>query len=140
MGVRQPVVDRGAAGRILSGLEVLDQLLALPVDPVGRRRGEQVRLAGGRAAGELAERGDVVEDPHRPAVRGDREVAFLDHEVPHRHLREVPPERLPMRPSVEAEPDAAFGAREEQSAPDRILADHPGELLRRNPRRDPVAP
>ena len=69
----------------------------------------------------------------RPWVAGDQ-VALLHGQVVDRHRGKIPLQPLPVGAVVERHPDPALGPGIEQPGPNRILADHPGELSCRESR------
>ena len=74
-------------------------------------------------AGQLAKRGDVVENPEAAAVRADHEVVVVNHQIANRSGGHVEPQRLPVVAIVEADEDGEFGAGEEQALAHGIFAD-----------------
>ncbi len=85
----------------------------------------------GRIGG-LAQRFDVVHDPERAAVRGDREIVAVHGEVANRGDRQIELQRLPRRAVVKRNVDAPFGAGIEHPAAPRILANGVDERALRN--------
>ncbi len=119
----QHIVDQGAGRRILAdGPAGIDGVRI--VQPKGRlRRVEHHRIAGGRRP-YLAQGIDVVEDPEGPAVGGGDQVVALDHQVVHRHGRQVQLQGLPGAAVVERHEHPPLGAGEQQAPANRILAHH----------------
>ena len=123
---REIVVEHGAVGRIGRG-RLVDRKgrvrIFVPAHPHGSRRAIQIRArgrAGGRL-GQLAERGDVVQDPERPAVRGHHEIAVVHHQVAHGGDGQVEPQRLPTIAVVRRDVHPALGAGVQEPAARGIL-------------------
>ncbi len=74
------------------------------------------------AVGELAERRNAVEHPHRAAMRGGNEIAAVDMKIANRGPRQIELQWLPVRAVVGREVDARLRAGVEQTAPHRIFA------------------
>ena len=72
---------------------------------------------------------EIVDDPERAPVRRNDEIAVLYDDVVYWHRRQVALHGLPVGAVVERDIRATFGARVEQAAPHRILADHARELV-----------
>ncbi len=99
---RQDVVDDSTCWRILTEWLVRRDRRIRPGalrEAIGWRRAYQLDLFHGRAC-KLAQRGNVVENPYRPAVSGDNQVTVLDPKVPHRRVRQVDLQRCPVIPIV----------------------------------------
>src|SRR6266498_994934 len=75
-----------------------------------------MRPAPRGGARQLPQGREVVQDPDRPAVRPDHEIALVDVQIAHRAGGEIEPQRLPMVAVVERNVNAAFGTREQQAA------------------------
>ncbi len=116
----------------LAGRTALRAVALVRAPAHGAPRREQMRGALHVAVGHLVQRRQVVEDPERAAVRGHHEVGVLHDQVVDRHDRQVAAQALPRAAVVERDPHAAFGARVEQTAPVRILADRARDLSGRD--------
>ena len=73
----------------------------------------------------FAQRRQVVEDPQRPAVRGDHQIVVLHHQIGDGHGREIQLQVLPRRPVVGREGDAVLRAEVEHALLLRVLAHRP---------------
>ena len=62
----------------------------------------------------LAQRRDVVHHVEAAPVRRDHQVALLHRDVVHRRVRQILPQRLPLRAVVERHVDAVLGAEIQQ--------------------------
>ena len=71
---------------------------------------------------QLAQGREVVEDPERPAVRGDHQIIVFDHQVVDGSGRQVQLERLPATAVVKRHEDADFRAGIEQALALGVLA------------------
>ena len=130
----QPVVDDRARRRIQSVRHLRRQRRVPPdvaPDAQGLARGEQVHRLGHHAGLHLAERGDVVENPHPPSVRSCHQVMPLDPQVAHRRGRQVELQRLPVITVVEGDVHAVLRAGEEQAPAHGIGADDSCDAPRR---------
>src|SRR5580658_10296605 len=74
------------------------------------------------AKAELTQRGDVIQDPKRPAVGSDDYIVFVNYQVADRRGRKIQLERLPMIAIVPRDIDAAFGSGKKQSLAHGIFA------------------
>src|SRR5258708_32069586 len=76
---------------------------------------------------ETPKRRDVIQNPERPAVSRDDHVVVLDDQVANRRRGHVELERIPVRAVIAGEVHPLLGAREKQTAVNRILSDHVGD-------------
>ena len=92
-----------------------------------RARRHERRVLRQQVWRQAAQRGDVVDDPDAAAVGREHQIAVarLDGEIAHRHRREVSALELrPVRTAVDRDPQAEFGAEEQQLRVDGVFADH----------------
>src|SRR5207253_9016655 len=71
---------------------------------------------------ELAQRGDVVEDPEAASMGTGNEVGAVNGEIADRSRRQIQLQRLPVVAIVERNIDGMLGAGEEQAAAHGIFA------------------
>ena len=120
-GGGEGVIDDGSVGRVLAhGLLRRDG--GIGVDAAADAGGEAGFVEGGVGL-DLAEDGDVIEDPEAAAVRADDEVVVVDDDIADRGGGHVLAERLPVVAVVEGEVDCALGAGVEQAFAHRVFAD-----------------
>ena len=93
------------------------------LNAVGRPWRVEMNLLLHHFVAELAQRTHIIQNPERPPMRGDYKVVAFDHEIVYRGSRQIQFQRPPVRPIVEGNVDAVFGASIEQSALFGIFAD-----------------
>src|ERR1035438_32035 len=121
-GGLQVVIDDGAIGWVLSaGLFGGQRRIGIGIARIapGRAGREEVRGRGGGLGGQLAERGDIVENPEAAAVRAHHEIAVVHDEIAHRGGGHVEAQGLPIVAIVEADENGKLGGGEEQALADR---------------------
>ena len=126
----QPVVERGAVGRVLAGAGILGlghRRLPHPETP-GLAGLEEVEVGPLHLFSPLPERGQVVEDPEAPAVgRGDQVGEALLHGQPvDRGVGQVGLQRFETRAVVEGDPHGVLRAEVEEARPGGVFADGVG--------------
>ena len=92
-------------------------------------RGEEIGGAVGDAGGKRSQRGEVVEDPDRAAVRAGDQIAILDHQIVKRRHRQIELEAIPVRAVVERNVEAGLGSGEEQTRLGGVGPDDAGEVV-----------
>ena len=115
----EPVVDDDARRRVLAGGR-REEVSAGESD--GGVRREEMDGRATHAVGQRAQRRNIIEHPHRSAVRRRDEIASLHLEVSHRCAGKVELQRLPVRAVVGRVVDAGFGAGVQEPAPHGIFA------------------
>ena len=119
--VLEEVVDRCAVWRIRESGVAAGPGAAATTPANGIWSGQQRdRARGDRLVG-FANRLQIVEDPDRAPVRADDQIVPLDHQIVHRHGRQIELEPLPGSAVVDRIHHAALGAEVQLPAPGRIL-------------------
>ena len=80
-------------------------------------------------AAELVQRRQVVENPERPALRGDHQILVRDLDIGNGRHGQVQLEGLPVAAVIERNVHAEFGSGVEQAGAVGIFAHHAGGLV-----------
>src|SRR5258708_15273434 len=70
----------------------------------------------------LPQRSNVVEDPERPAMRGDDQVFVFHHQIMYRRYRQIELQRLPVIAIVERKVNTQLRPGKKQSFPHSVFA------------------
>ena len=116
-------------------------------EPHGLGRCKQMRRLGGHRWGELLQRCQVVEDPHRSSVGGyhQRVLLCIERQIVDRGIRQPQPQQIPVRAAIPGDVQSILQPRIVhlrivQVAPYHVSIDIPGQIAGdRCPRRAVVA-
>ena len=123
--VRQIVIDDYAIGRIgASGFVGRKRRVGVGValDAEGGGWSEEMSRGCAGESRHFAQRGDVIQNPERAAVRGDDEVVVVNPEIAHGGVRQIQLQGLPVVAVVERDPDRIFRAGKQQAFAHGIFA------------------
>ena len=125
-GVSEVVIDDRAVGRIGgSGFVGRKRRVSVGValNPVGGRWSKKMGVGGSERSGGFAQRGDVIQNPERAAVRGYDEVVVVNPQIAHGGVGQIQLQGLPMIAVVERDPDCVLRAGKQQPFAHGIFAD-----------------